>query len=237
MLHGIDWSFASTSTSTIATDIIPRHLTGTGIGIFGMSMSLALAVAPALAVELMDSVGFATMIHISSAFLVVALALGFFFPFDRTLQQETPVERQSKKRDKRDIFEKSAVLPAVIMGFITLTMSAVTTYVPLYGQPSASATRAISSRSTPSGCCSVRAFIGHAIDRFGVIATTLPSLVFMLAAMLLLAFAQNLPMLLLSGFLYGSGFGGCADDDAEPVCDERAKRAFRRGQRHLLHRL
>ena len=50
VFHGIDWSFASTSTSTIATDIIPRHLTGTGIGIFGMSMSLALAVAPALAV-------------------------------------------------------------------------------------------------------------------------------------------------------------------------------------------
>lgn len=208
VLHGIDWSFASTSTSTIATDIIPRHLTGTGIGIFGMSMSLALAVAPALAVELMDSVGFATMIHISSAFLVVALALGFFFPFDRTLQQETPVERQSKKRDKRDIFEKSAVLPAVIMGFITLTMSAVTTYVPLYGTTLGLGNTGYFFTIYAIGLLLVRAFIGHAIDRFGVIATTLPSLVFMLAAMLLLAFAQNLPMLLLSGFLYGSGFGG-----------------------------
>ena len=118
------------------------------------------------------------------------------------------MERQSKKRDKRDIFEKSAVLPAVIMGFITLTMSAVTTYVPLYGTTLGLGNTGYFFTIYAIGLLLVRAFIGHAIDRFGVIATTLPSLVFMLAAMLLLAFAQNLPMLLLSGFLYGSGFGG-----------------------------
>lgn len=207
VLHGIDWSFSSTATSTIATDIIPRQLTGTGIGIFGMSMSLALAIAPAMAVELMDIVGFAGMIHVSTGFLVAALALGFFFPFDRTLQRVTPVERNTHKR--RDLFEKTAILPSLIIGCCTLTMSAVTTYVPLYG------TSTLHLDSTglfftiyAIGLLIVRAFIGRAIDRFGAIITTVPSLLFMLAAMLLLAFAQNLPMLLISGFLYGSGFGG-----------------------------
>lgn len=52
------------------------------------------------------------------------------------------------------------MLPAVIMGFITLTMSAVTTYVPLYGTTLGLGNTAISSRSTPSVYCSVRAFIG-----------------------------------------------------------------------------
>lgn len=208
VLHGVDWSFASTSTSTIATDIIPRHLTGTGIGIFGMSMSLALAVAPALAVELMDAIGFAGMIHVSSAFLLGALALGFFFPFDKTLQRATPVVKKSR-RTRQDLFEKSAVLPSIIIGCCSLTMSAVTTYVPLYG------TSTLHLDSTglfftvyAIGLLLVRCFIGSAMDRFGAIITTIPSLLLMLAAMLLLGFAQNLGMLLASGFLYGAGFGG-----------------------------
>ena len=181
-------------------------MTGTGIGIFGMSMSLALAIAPALAVELMNRFDFAGMIHVSSTFLVGALALGMFFPFDRTLQKETVVEKRSGK--KHDLFEKSAVLPAIIMGCITLTMSAVTTYVPLFGSTLNLGNTGMFFTIYAIGLLLVRAFIGRAIDRFGVIATTLPSFACMLAAMLLLASAQNLPMLLVSGFMYGSGFGG-----------------------------
>ncbi len=207
VLHGIDWSFASTSTSTIATDIIPRHMTGTGIGIFGMSMSLALAVAPVLAVDLMERFSFGVMIDVSSIFLILALALGFFFPFEKTLQHATPVKAQTPK-EKRTIIEHSAILPAVIMGCITLTMSAVTTYVPLYGTTLGLGNTGYFFSIYAIGLLLVRGFIGRVIDRFGIVAATLPSFACMLVAMFLLGMAQNLPMLLASGFLYGSGFGG-----------------------------
>lgn len=207
VIHGIDWSFASTSTSTIATDIIPRQITGTGIGIFGMSMSLALAVAPALAVDLMDRYSFSTMIDVSSVFLVCALLLGFFFPFEKTLQHATPVKSNMPK-EKRTIIEHSAILPAIIMGCITLTMSAVTTYVPLYGTTLGLGNTGYFFSIYAIGLLLVRGCIGRVIDRFGIVAATLPSFVCMLIAMLLLGLAQDLPMLLISGFLYGSGFGG-----------------------------
>ena len=208
ILHGIDWSFASTSASTIATDIIPRQMTGTGIGMFGMSGSLALAIAPALAMELMNRGGFNTMIHVSSAILLAALAVGFFFPFEKTLQPETAVERASKRHSLRDTIEKSAVLPSVIIGCVTLTMSAVTTYVPLYGTTMGLDNTGAFFSIYAIGLLIVRAVIGGFIDRFGALMTTLPSLALMLAAMLLLAFANGLPTLLVSGFLYGAGFGG-----------------------------
>ena len=208
ILHGIDWSFASTSASTIATDIIPRQMTGTGIGMFGMSGSLALAVSPAIAMEIMNGAGFNTMIHVSSAILLVALAVGFFFPFEKTLQPETAVERASKRHSLRDTIEKSAVLPSVIIGCVTLTMSAVTTYVPLYGTTMGLDNTGFFFSIYAIGLLIVRAVIGGFIDRFGALMTTLPSLALMLAAMLLLAFADGLPTLLVSGFLYGAGFGG-----------------------------
>ena len=208
ILHGIDWSFASTSASTIATDIIPRQMTGTGIGMFGMSGSLALAVSPAIAMEIMNGAGFNTMVHVSSAILLVALAVGFFFPFEKTLQPETAVERASKRHSLRDTIEKSAVLPSVIIGCVTLTMSAVTTYVPLYGTTMGLDNTGFFFSIYAIGLLIVRAVIGGFIDRFGALMTTLPSLALMLAAMLLLAFADGLPTLLVSGFLYGAGFGG-----------------------------
>lgn len=207
VLHGIDWSFASTSTSTIATDIIPRQMTGTGIGIFGMSMSLALAVAPALAVDLMHRFSFDVMIDISSLFLILALALGFFFPFEKTLQHATPVKAKTPK-EKRSVIEQCAILPAAIMACITLTMGAVTTYVPLYGITLGLGNTGYFFSIYAIGLLLVRACIGRVIDRFGIVAATLPSFACILAAMILLGTAQNLPMLLVSGFLYGSGFGG-----------------------------
>ena len=208
ILHGVDWSFAATSVSTIATDIIPRRMIGTGIGIFGMSMSLALAVAPALAVELMDRAGFQGMIYVSTIFLVLSLALGCFFPFDKTLQPETAVERASKKREIGDFIEKSAVLPAIIIGCSSLTMSAITTYVPLYGTTLGLGNTGLFFTIYAVGLLIVRGCIGKAIDHFGMFWTTIPSFVYMFVAMIFLAFANGLGMLLVSGFLYGAGFGG-----------------------------
>ena len=208
ILHGVDWSFAATSVSTIATDIIPRRMIGTGIGIFGMSMSLALAVAPALAVELMDRAGFQGMIYVSTLFLILSLALGCFFPFDKTLQPETAVERASKKRAIGDFIEKSAVLPAIIIGCSSLTMSAITTYVPLYGTTLGLGNTGLFFTIYAVGLLIVRACIGKAIDHLGMFWTTIPSLALMFAAMLFLAFADGLGLLLVSGFLYGAGFGG-----------------------------
>ena len=185
LVHGFDWGFASTATSTMATDIIPRQKVGTGMGIFGLSMSLALAFAPALAVELMDKTGFNGMIHVSTAFVAVATVLGLCYPFHRANHS-----------------------PAVIMECITLTMSAISTYVPLYALSMGMDNVGFFFTVYALGLIVVRAFIGIVVDRFGIVAATIPSFVSMLAAMLLLAFAQNLTMLLISGFLYGAGYGG-----------------------------
>lgn len=205
LVHGFDWGFASTATSTMATDIIPRQKVGTGMGIFGLSMSLALAFAPALAIELMDKTGFNGMIHVSTAFVAVATVLGLCYPFHRA--NHSPAVKNASS-GKSELFEKTAVLPSIIMGCITLTMSAISTYVPLYALSMGMDNVGFFFTVYALGLIVVRAFIGIVVDRFGIVAATIPSFVSMLAAMLLLAFAQNLTMLLISGFLYGAGYGG-----------------------------
>lgn len=206
LIHGFDWGFASTSTSTMATDIIPRQMIGTGIGVFGMSMSLALAFAPALAVELMDRTGFNGMIYVSTAFVALALFLGILYPFGTVTTP--PLKQATPPQNKEAIIERTAVLPSIIMGCITLTMSAVTTYVPLYAISMGMDNVGYYFSVYALGLIIVRAVVGVIVDRFGIVAATVPSFICMLAAMLLLVFAQNIAMLFLSGFLYGAGYGG-----------------------------
>lgn len=57
MLHGASLAFSNTSTSTIATDIIPKSRFAEGMGMFGLATALATACAPALGLALMKSMG------------------------------------------------------------------------------------------------------------------------------------------------------------------------------------
>ena len=93
-LYGLDWGFASTTTSTIATTSIPRHMVGRGMGMFGVSLSLAPAFAPILAIELMNRYEFSGMIYVSTGVLVAALILSFFFPFAKqpAVRKQTPLK-------------------------------------------------------------------------------------------------------------------------------------------------
>ena len=57
LLHGIGWGLSSTSTSTIASDVIPKKRFAEGIGYFALTSSLAVAVAPALAIAIVQNIG------------------------------------------------------------------------------------------------------------------------------------------------------------------------------------
>lgn len=209
IVHGFDWGFASTSTNTLASDTIPRQMIGKGIALFSISMSFAIAGAPTLAVFLMERYEFSGMMKISSGFVLLGLVLSLLYPFSehhkKPMRHITPHRYHFKKEA---MFERSALLPAIIICCITMTMTAVITYVPAYsialnldGYGAFFIFYAI-------GLISIRLFIGNIVDHFGVKAATLPTLFSLITALILLAFTGSLPMLLASGLFYGIGYGG-----------------------------
>lgn len=207
-LYGLDWGFASTTTSTIATTSIPRHMVGRGMGMFGVSLSLAPAFAPILAIELMNRYEFSGMIYVSTGVLVTALILSFFFPFAKQPAVAKTDTTQRKLLDKNAMIERTAVLPAIIICLSTLTMGPITTYVPLYALTMGMKNVGFFFSVFAIGIIIVRAAIGPIMDRFGPVATSMPSFLLMFSAMIILSMANSLPLLLLSGFLYGMGNGG-----------------------------
>ena len=209
VVHGFDWGFASTSTNTLATDTIPRHMMGKGIAFFSISMSFATAGAPALAVALMDRFDFSGMMRFSAAFVLAGLLLGLFYPYEDHHHQ--PIRHVTPQRhhfNKDALFEPSALLPAVIICCISMTLTAVITYTPAYAISIGLGSAGAFFVFYAVGLISVRLVIGSIVDHFGVTVATLPTFASLIFALILLSQADSMAVLLASGFFYGAGYGG-----------------------------
>ena len=76
MVHGLSLACANTSTSTMATDILPRSRFSEGMGMFGMATALATACAPAIGEALMKR-GFGALFGVAAGCMVLSLVLLF----------------------------------------------------------------------------------------------------------------------------------------------------------------
>ncbi len=200
LLHGLVWGISSTTTSTLATLAIPRARLGKGMGYFGLSTAFSLAFAPAVALSILNEESFTYVIHTSVAMLVLAFLIAIFYPH----QEGT----RPRKEKSKGLIERTALLPATMIACVTLTMSAVTSFISLFAHQLGIENIGSFFTIYAIALLLVRPLIGTVIDKYGMMVAVMPSLASLMLALLLLATAQNLPMLLLSGFLYGAGFGG-----------------------------
>lgn len=208
VFHGFDWGFVSTSTNTLAADTIPRPIMGQGIAIFSTSMSFAIAIAPSLALIIMDALTFPGMMRINVLIIFLALGAALLFPFQSQKATTAPATIQPHRFEKNAIFERSALLPAAIVFCVAMTCTAVITYVPVYALSLKLDTSGIFFVIYAVGLIAVRLFIGSIVDRFGATVAILPSFCCLALALFFLSQLDSLFMLLLSGFLYGVGYGG-----------------------------
>lgn len=195
-VHGLGWGVASTSTSTIAADYIPKPRFGEGMGYFSLSASLAMAVSPAIALSLNPG----PMFIMATSFMVGSLVLAFFLRYK-------PVEQEPGKKISRNPYEKAAIIPALVMGLATTSYGAVITFLAVYA-----AERGIGNIGPYFTVYALvmiltRPQIGKLVDRKGQKAALFPGLVFLMAALALLSQSATMPMFLICAVLYGIGQG------------------------------
>lgn len=198
-IHGFGWGAASTASGTIATDIIPKARLGEGMGFFGLTNSLSMALAPALGLGLMNYAGFDTVFNFSIASVLVALFIANFIKYQKPSIAESAV--------KSGFFEKVAVLPGIIIFFVTMTYGAVVAFIALYAEQRGVQNIGLFFTVYAMALMFSRPFFGRLADRKGYSAAVLPGIFGVLATMLLLYFAQSLSTFLIAAFVYGLGFG------------------------------
>ncbi len=200
IINGFGFGLASTGSSTLATDIIPKSRFGEGMGYFALTNSIGMAFAPMIGLALMSALGFRWM-TIGAAALMV---LSFFLATRIKFKKNTHAVGRRAGFAPYDI---SAARPAIIVFFVCAVFGAVLSFITLYAASVNVGNIGLFFTFNAGALLLTRTLIGRLIDRFGFKTVILPGFVLVIIALFLLSGAVALPMFLISGALLGIGFG------------------------------
>ncbi|MDF2927195.1 MAG: major facilitator transporter [Paenibacillaceae bacterium] len=199
-MHGIGWGMASTASSTIASDNIPKNRFAEGMGYFSLSNSLAMALAPSVALAIFAGYGFKPISFLSAGLTVAVLLLAFF------IRNTHKVEQQETK-SKLSIYERTSITPSIIMFFVSATYGSITGFLALYATKAGIQNIGLFFAVYATTLLLARPLSGKLTDRFGFSITMYPGLLLLTIAMLLLSIATTLPIFLVCAAVYGLGLG------------------------------
>lgn len=201
MVHGASLACSNTSTSTIATDIIPKQRFAEGMGMFGMATALATSCAPALGLYLMDNMGYTTLFLCATGSAVIAFIIFLLLKVPKVNVEKKPLSFNA-------LIDRDALPASSIMLVFLLTFGALENFLAMFA----------SENNLPSGgiffaimafiLLLVRVTIGKVADRKGEGLFVYSCNAAMFTAFLLLATKPNTITFILSAILAGYGFGG-----------------------------
>lgn len=201
MVHGASLAFSNTSTSTIATDIIPRSRFAEGMGMFGLATALATACAPALGLALMDSMGFTTLFLFAAISIVIALILFMIL-------RVPEIKVVHKPFTVKGLLDKGA-LPASFTALIfMLTYGALENFTAKFAAEQNLPSGGIFFAIMAVALLITRLSAGKVTDQRGEGIFAYTCNIAMLVAFLLMGLFPNIVTYLLSAVLAGFGFGG-----------------------------
>ena len=201
IIQGAGWGFSTTASGTIATDLIPAKRRGEGMGYYGLFGNIAIAIGPALGLILADTLHFKLLFIICGLLGLIAWVLASFIRYKKV----DPITKPSSM--KFDIYEKSAVQPAILVFFITVTFGGIAAFLPLYTVQQDVSGIHWYFLIYAAALMVTRLYAGQIYDRKGHQAIYIPSAMLITVAMLLLAWMPNTTVLFTAAVLYGLGFG------------------------------
>lgn len=208
-IQGIGWGAVNTSAMTIASFAIPAARRGEGLGYFGIASTIAMAIGPAFGLYFFNRFSFVFLFVILFIIGILGCAASLQMP-----DEERMSFKEKNSKQKLVIIEKSAVLTSAVLFLVAITYGGVITFLPAYA-----IYRGINDIGAFFTIYAIallitRPIMGKLSDRHGVSKVLIPGMGFLIAALIILYFAASFPVFLISGALYGLGFGS-----VKPILD------------------
>lgn len=198
--HGVFHAASSNASSTWVTDIIPRSRMGEGLGMYGLSMAISTAVAPALGLAVMNVWGFRPLFAIAALVALVALLTGLSIRSRNYTLSDAPLRIS-------ELFEPMSLPAAVTQFFFMMAYGVIEVYVAIYAASCHLPGGGIYFIFIALATVAARILLGRAIDKYGEARLVYSGNLAIMAGILLLVFAHNVPCYLLSAVLLGYSFG------------------------------
>jgi MFS family permease len=206
--QGIGWGITSTVLATIMSDIVPAQRRGEGTGYFALSIILATSFATIVGIEVMKRYDFNVILIVSTMLVIVGMLLMQGIAIAPIKKIEEPTDFSKKKGVKWcDLFEKSALLPALLCFLHSITLGGIMSFIMLYGREIDVENVGVYFIGHISMILISRPFAGKLFDRKGHAAVILPGILLMIIGLVTLSYATSTSYVVIASIFYGLGYG------------------------------
>lgn len=222
LIQGVGFSASSTVGSTIAADLVPTSRLTEGIGYYTLANTIGMALGPVLGLTMLRQYGAWSLFGTCVVAGIVSLGIGMFMNYekkrrlDRSTSRSTheitpnttasaePVNSSSKKGA---FFEKSVLTTCLVLLFTVMPYGAIMGYIASYGIDRGVDNIGLYFSVYALSLFVVRIMVGRLSDRYGIAVVILPGIALMFGGLVILNWAVNLTVFMLSAVLFGFGFG------------------------------
>ena len=209
LLHGFSTGFKPTGTAAFIADIIPLERRGEAMGL-GVAGSVGMAAGPMLGSWLAQQFSLDVMFYCSSGLALLSLAVqGTMTETLPKAQRQRFSWRLLRFEGWHEVFEPRVLAPAVATLLCLFPFGAVLTVVPdqsrllgLVGED-----KGLFYTCYTGASLVVRLLAGRTSDRYGRVPVLIGSSLVIVAALVLLALAESVPLFLAGAVLFGLGTG------------------------------
>ena len=223
LLQGAGKAFTATCALAMATDALPRDRLGQGIGVFSLAQAMCQAIAPTIGKFIQGKYGFRFTFLTAAVFMITGAVFA--------LNIKNSFVRTKKFRISPDsMFAKEALLPAVILFFLSTCYSLINSFLFIYAGE-----KLTGAENTYIGffftiyagtLLITRPVIGRLSDKYGTVKVVIPAMAAFACAFYLLSSASNIFMFFLAAFISAFGYGA-----AQPVLNALCMRIVPKDRR------
>lgn len=205
VLQGLGFGVISTLLATVVTNIIPNHRLGEGIGYFGMATSIGTTIGPMVALSFIHSLSFNAVL-IFSLVLVGSILAGALL-FKNEDMRSYPETHEPKKTLLQSAFNRKALIPCILLFIFYITFTGNVNFLDGLGKSLGMEHTSLFFLILMIMLLVTRPFSGRIYDRKGHQFLLYPSAISAIIGLILLAYMQNMSMLVISSIFYGLAYG------------------------------
>lgn len=210
VVFGIGFGMASTVLPTLVSQIIPHKRIGEGIGYFGLSTSIAMSIGPLIGLSVIKDYGFTTLSLLGTlaAALIVPLLLMTRSIPPQPAKPAIPVKSSASTTINSKKTSMSRMwMPALLNMLMSITYGGILGFLALFGEEKHLGQIGLFFLFIAFTVLIVRPISGRIFDRYGPFFVLVPGSIIVVASLLILSYANTLPLVIVSALLYGLGFG------------------------------
>ena len=202
LIQGTAMAFTTTCCLTLASDALPQNKLGCGLGVFSLAQAICQAIGPTIGLTLAGNFGYNIAFASSAVMIFLSVITTFFIHNEHTSGRKFKIAVSS-------IIAKEALPPAVLMFFLSMTFSAISSFLVVYAEEYHVENIGYYFTVYALTLLITRPIVGRLSDTFGTVKVILPAMFFFALSFISISFSRTLVMFLFSAFISAFGYGAC----------------------------